>query len=84
MKAFLRAVLVIVVIAAAVAAVAAFSIARRGLSTRVKPTRTEEIVARTMRRFATPSDLRRTPNPVEPTQSVLEEGLEHFADHYAM
>lgn len=84
MRAFLRAVLILVVIVAAVAAVAAYSIARRGLSTRVEPTRSEEIMARTMRRLATPSDLRRTPNPVEPTPAVLEDGLQHFADHCAV
>lgn len=84
MKAFLRAVLILLVIAAAVAAVAAYSIARRGLSTRVEPTRTEELMARTMRRLATPGELRRTHNPVQPTQAVLDEGLEHFADHCAV
>jgi mono/diheme cytochrome c family protein len=84
MKAFLRALLVIVVIAAAVAAISAYSIARRGLSTRVEPTRTEELMARTMRSFATPSNLRRMANPVEPTAAVLEDGLEHFADHCAV
>ena len=84
MKAFLRAVLVLVVIAAVVAAVAAYWIARRGLSARVEPTRTEELMARTMRRFATPSNVRRMPNPVEPTATVLEDGLQHFADHCAV
>jgi mono/diheme cytochrome c family protein len=84
MKAFLRAVLILVVIAAAVAASAAYSIARRGLSTRVEPTRAEELMARTMRRFATPSELRQLPNPVEPTATVSEDGLQHFADHCAV
>lgn len=84
MKAFLRAMLLIVVIAAAVAAIAAYSIARRGLSTRVEPTRTEELMARTMRSFATPSNLRRMANPVEPTAAALEDGLQHFADHCAV
>jgi mono/diheme cytochrome c family protein len=54
------------------------------LSTRVEPSLAEELMARGMRRFATPSDVRRMPNPVMPTQAVLDEGMEHFADHCAV
>jgi mono/diheme cytochrome c family protein len=36
-----------------------------------------------MRRLATPSAVRSMTNPVESTESVLREGLEHFADHCA-
>jgi mono/diheme cytochrome c family protein len=62
----------------------AYSIARRGLSTRAEPTRFEAFVARTMRRAATPADLRQKRNPVEPTQEVIDGALEHFADHCAI
>jgi mono/diheme cytochrome c family protein len=61
----------------------AYSFVRRGLSARHEPSRMEELLARTMRRLATPSTVRAMTNPVEPTREVMEEGLEHFADHCA-
>ena len=84
MKAFLRALLVLLVIGAIVMAATAYSIARRGLSTRTEPAQVEEFLARTMRRLATPSAMRSMTNPVLPTPDVIEEGLEHFADHCAI
>ena len=36
-----------------------------------------------MRRWATPSATRNRPNPVQPTQQVIDEALEHYADHCA-
>jgi mono/diheme cytochrome c family protein len=83
-KAFIRAFVVLIVIAAVIGGVLAYSIVRRGLSARGEPTRVEEWVARTMRSLATPSAVRSTRNPVEPNEAVLTEGLEHFADHCAM
>jgi mono/diheme cytochrome c family protein len=83
-KAFIRAFVVLIVIAAVIGGVLAYSIVRRGLSARGEPTRVEEWVARTMRSLATPSAVRSTRNPVEPSEAVLTEGLEHFADHCAM
>lgn len=80
----LRALLVLVVVLAIVGAAFAYSIVRRGLSTRAEPSRVEEILARTMRRLATPERGRRASNPVEPTEAVLAEALEHFADHCAV
>jgi mono/diheme cytochrome c family protein len=82
-KAFIRAFVALIVLVALVGGVAAFTVARRGLSTRVGPSAIEELLARTMRRLATPSDVRSMTNPVEPTPEVLEDGLEHFADHCA-
>lgn len=83
MKAFIRAFIVLVVVAAIAGGVVAYSIARRGLSARTEPSQVEELVARTMRRLATPREVRSMTNPVEPTEAVLTEGLEHFADHCA-
>src|SRR5688572_17066542 len=37
-----------------------------------------------MRRLATPREVRSMTNPVAPTEAVLTEGLEHFADHCAV
>ncbi len=60
-----------------------YTITARGLSTRVAPSAAEERLALAMRYLATPSAVRASPNPVEPTASVLDQSLEHFADHCA-
>jgi mono/diheme cytochrome c family protein len=83
MKAVLRALLVLVVSAGILGGLAAYSIARRGLSTRVEPSRVEEVIARGMRRLATPAAVRAQRNPVELSPAVLEEALGHYADHCA-
>ena len=36
-----------------------------------------------MRRWATPQSIRTRSNPVQPTEPVLDQALEHFADHCA-
>ncbi len=82
-KSFLKALALIVVLGTLVAAAAGYSIARRGLSTRTEPTAAEAVLARTMRRLATPAALRDRANPIEATPAVMEAALEHFADHCA-
>jgi len=83
-RAFIRALIIVVVLIIAAGAFVLYGIARRGLSTRAEPSRAEEALALTLRRFATPSSVRSMPNPVEPTDAVRTEGLEHFADHCAV
>ena len=83
MKAFVRAALVLLAVGAIAAALVAYSIVRQGLSARSEPTRAEALLARTMRRAATPSADRNRTNPVQPTADVLNDALEHFADHCA-
>jgi mono/diheme cytochrome c family protein len=83
-KAFLRALLFLIVMGAVALGAVTYSISRRGLGTRAEPTRVEEFIARRLRRLATPAAARSMTNPVQPTQAVLEEGLEHFADHCAL
>jgi len=61
----------------------AYSILRRGFSAHDEPSRVEEILARTMRRMATPQPIRDRSNPVQPTPDVMGEALEHYADHCA-
>lgn len=61
----------------------AYTIATRGLSTRVAPSVVEERLALAMRYLATPRAVRASSNPVEPTAAVLEQSLQHFADHCA-
>jgi mono/diheme cytochrome c family protein len=41
------------------------------------------MVARAMRRWATPESVRDRTNPVEPTAAVLEQAMNHYADHCA-
>jgi mono/diheme cytochrome c family protein len=54
-----------------------------GLSARAKPSAVEEWVARRVRDLATPSSVRDAVNPVRPTELVLAEARDHFADHCA-
>jgi mono/diheme cytochrome c family protein len=82
-KAFVLALVALVIAGLLMASVIAYSIVRRGLSTRVEPSRIETLVARTTRRLATPSDARARTNPVPATKAALDDGLEHFADHCA-
>jgi mono/diheme cytochrome c family protein len=84
MKAFLRAAGVLVLIVAAAVAVLAYTVTRRGLSARDEPSRVEELLARGMRRLATPNGVRQMTNPVPITDAVRDEGMEHFADHCAV
>jgi mono/diheme cytochrome c family protein len=82
-KTFLRALAVLLVILAVVVAAASYSIVRRGLSTRAEPTWAEVLLARTMRRLATPQATRAAVNPLQASPEVLGEALEHYADHCA-
>jgi mono/diheme cytochrome c family protein len=57
---------------------------RYGLSAHDEPTRVEHVLARAMRRYATPAELRDRKNPVALTPEVLAEARTHFADHCAV
>ena len=83
MKAVIHALLLLVGIAIVAGGLAAYTVASRGLSTRVRPSAIETSIALAMRRLATPNSARSAVNPVEATPDVLEEGLAHFADHCA-
>jgi mono/diheme cytochrome c family protein len=82
-KATIRAFVVLTVVLFVLAGAVAYSIVRRGLSAHDEPSRVETMLARAMRRWATPQAARDRSNPVQPTEAVLNEGLEHFADHCA-
>jgi mono/diheme cytochrome c family protein len=83
MKATARALLVLLVFGALVAGLAGYSVIRRGISTRAEPSGVEAIVARGMRRLATPRAGRERPNPVPKTPEVMDSALQHYADHCA-
>ena len=83
MKSIIRAAALLVIVAAIIATAIGYSILSRGLSTRTAPSQVEVMIARTMRRLATPAGVRAQKNPLEPTGAVLADGLGHFADHCA-
>ena len=60
-----------------------YSIVGRGLSAREEPSRAEALLARGMRRLATPASVRAQANPVPASDEVLDEALRHYADHCA-
>src|SRR5436190_15489776 len=66
-----------------VASIALVSTLRYGFSAHDEPTAIERTVARTMRHWAAPSDLRDRKNPIPLTPDVLAEARAHFADHCA-
>jgi mono/diheme cytochrome c family protein len=82
-RATIRAFVVLVVLISAIGGVIAYSIVSRGLSTHDEPSGAEAMLARAMRRWATPASVRSRTNPVEPTKAVLDEALSHYADHCA-
>lgn len=73
---------VLVVLIGAIAAVA--SMVRSGLSAHDEPTALESFVARSVRRWAVPRELRDAKNPVPLTPAIVAEGRAHFADHCAV
>lgn len=56
---------------------------RHGFSARDNPSRLEALLATRMRRWAMPAGAREQKNPVANSPAVLQEALEHFADHCA-
>lgn len=59
------------------------TIIKRGMSAKDEPTAIEAVLARTMRRLATPASLRKAQNPVAATAEALSNARAHFADHCA-
>jgi len=73
----------VLAVAILVAVIAFVSMIRRGFSAHDEPSRIEATMARAMRHWAVPSDLRGAKNPVPLTPPVLADGRAHFADHCA-
>ncbi|HEX8409401.1 MAG TPA: c-type cytochrome [Thermoanaerobaculia bacterium] len=73
----------VVAVAIVVAVVAVASMVRRGFSAHDEPSSIEAVMARAMRHWAVPSDLRDMKNPVPLTPQIIAEGRAHFADHCA-
>lgn len=74
---------IIILAGVAAAAIAFSSIIRYGFSAHDEPTAIEETLARAVRRWAAPADLRDKKNPVPLTPEVLASARAHWADHCA-
>lgn len=72
-----------VIIAVVAVMLVLVSMIRRGFSTHEEPSRIETVVARAMRHWAVPADLRDAKNPLPLTPEIVAEGRAHFADHCA-
>jgi len=55
-----------------------------GFSAKAEPYRLEVLLAQQLRRLAIPTEQQDRPNPVQPSPTVLQESLAHFADHCAI
>ena len=84
LRTYLVAITFVVAAIILVTGLAAGLIVRRGVSARDRPTGLEVTVARAMRRLAVPKAARSLRNPIAPSDEVLREGREHFADHCAI
>jgi hypothetical protein len=82
-KATLRAFVLLVIVVSVLGTAIAYSIVSGGLSAHDEPSRVEEVVARAMRRLATPGAMRDRSNPVQPTADVISQAMDHYADHCA-
>ncbi len=83
MKMWTKLLLGVVAAAIAVAGALFVSMIRRGFSTHEEPSRVEAAMARAMRHWAVPANMRGLQNPVPLTPEVLADGRAHFADHCA-
>ncbi|MCU1231561.1 MAG: putative Cytochrome c [Acidobacteria bacterium] len=75
--------LIVAAVFVVLAVVALATTLHYGFSAHDEPTAIERAVARTVRHWAVPSDLRDRKNPIPLTPEVLTESRAHFADHCA-
>lgn len=80
---FLRSLGIVALVVIAFVAIATVVLLQQGISARSAPTRTERVVARSLRHFAIPGRERERRNPVAPSAEIIRAGMEHFADHCA-
>jgi len=79
-----NAISLLIVVAIALIAIAAASILHDGLSSRVKPTALETMLARNARHLAIPAGARKLQNPAAQTPENFRDARLHFADHCAI
>jgi mono/diheme cytochrome c family protein len=84
MKRVLLVIGALAVVVLLVTAVLILPTIRSGLSTHRDAPRIEAMMARTIRHWAVPSELREAKNPMPLTPAALADGRAHFADHCAV
>lgn len=84
MRAFLRLVCAVALVAAAASALGIWWISTHRFSARAAPGAIETAVAQRLRRLATAGSARELRNAVPLTPEALHEGMEHYADHCAV
>ena len=83
MRRLIKVGVVFVLVAGVAGAVMLQRTLRHGFSARDEPTAMEAFLARTMRHYSVPAELRDHKNPVPLTPAVVAEARAHFADHCA-
>jgi mono/diheme cytochrome c family protein len=83
MKPVLKALALLVAIAAVLTVAVFIWVGSRGISARAEPGRIETAIARTMRRLAIPRSDGNRQNPIPATADVIAAGRAHYADHCA-
>ena len=84
MRKILATLLVVFMTIAALGAAALVYVRSTGLAARAEPGAFEAALARAVRSFGVPRDVKDMPNPVPQTPEVIAEGLAHYADHCAV
>src|SRR5690242_15717973 len=78
-----RWILSILILLVAVAVGVGWDMLDRGFSARMEPNRIEKFIAPRIRNMAIPRDAKEAKNPVAESPDVLDQAMEHFADHCA-
>jgi mono/diheme cytochrome c family protein len=78
-----RPVLAVVAIVIVAAAIVVVMMVRRGFSAHEEPSAVEAMLARAMRYWAVPSNVRDLQNPIPHSDAVMADARAHFADHCA-
>ena len=76
--------LILIAILTGLSAILFLRLMRHGFSAHDEPSMMEEMMARRMRAWSVPADLRDAKNPVALTPEVLAEARAHWADHCAV
>jgi mono/diheme cytochrome c family protein len=79
----MKVALAVAAVVALLAALGFLRMVRRGFSAHDEPSAIEAVVARSLRGWSTPAELRDADNPLPPTPEVLAEARWHWADHCA-
>jgi len=83
-KSYVRKLVLVALALIGIGLLTAAYIVTTGVSARPQPSRLEAITARTVRSLAIRARVRGVTNPVQVSDAVIKEGMEHFADHCAV